>query len=564
MKIITLIIDGKTYDYRIVGTCSTCNISKDCCYKHIHPEGRLCAYYESPSSNNDDICRICNDECQYPNAPAHIRVQLEEKKRKELGIDCKKCSFYPPAPDKDPCEFCWGQYPYGNPVGFRNHFKPSNVGKGNEVGAGLGDVARPDVPIPAGCAPDSTGQKSSPPETLEGLNLNCPMGDIDECVAGELLVSQTKHIDELEKGWQLLGQSIKDEIDFLIKDHPNEYDEGKINTLKQVLSEMNRFKSSGDGKGGGEPAVGQVAPARCNSSTPAPETPEDYIKQITISRHGDSWEWFVENPLGGGNSGTAKSALDGLRCAVECVSGFEYVVSPAAVTGSGGKVEEGFESPLKSNPTDKHPTPTETVGDPKLEEQINTLERSLKIHVVWNIEKAERIRELENELESKISNIKFWQDEAAKHITRANNAEVQLADMREREKSGGAIQMMCANDLKSAESEIINLKDKLVESGSQINDTQEALRTAIKRLHERDNKLEEIKWLREHNTQWYEVLLQEECERTIILEASLKAKEHTYQLLYEEAKGYEKEINRLKACCKKCSGPIIIKKGGKK
>ena len=55
---------------------------------------------------------------------------------------------------------------------------------------------------------------------------------------------------------------------------------------------------------------------------------EDYIKQITIKRNDYGWDWFVENHLGGGNSGPAKSALGGLKCAVECISDFKsHVVS---------------------------------------------------------------------------------------------------------------------------------------------------------------------------------------------------------------------------------------------
>jgi hypothetical protein len=70
-----------------------------------------------------ESCIICNGPCQYPTSPAHVKVRLEEEKRKELGINCKLCEHNPPTSTKSPCEICLGQYPYGETVGFKNYFK---------------------------------------------------------------------------------------------------------------------------------------------------------------------------------------------------------------------------------------------------------------------------------------------------------------------------------------------------------------------------------------------------------------------------------------------------------
>jgi len=42
---------------------------------------------------------------------------------------CLRCEHDPPAPDKDPCEFCLAQYPQGNPTGFHDNFKAKEIQK---------------------------------------------------------------------------------------------------------------------------------------------------------------------------------------------------------------------------------------------------------------------------------------------------------------------------------------------------------------------------------------------------------------------------------------------------
>jgi monomeric isocitrate dehydrogenase len=42
-----------------------------------------------------------------------------------------------------------------------------------------------------------------------------------------------------------LKNDIQEDIDFLERDHPNEYDEGKIRTLQGVLVKINKFKHFG-------------------------------------------------------------------------------------------------------------------------------------------------------------------------------------------------------------------------------------------------------------------------------------------------------------------------------
>jgi hypothetical protein len=808
---------------------------------------------------------------------------------------------------------------------------PSNVGKGNEAGVGEASLSS----HPAGSAPDSTGQKSSPPESLEGLNLNCPMGNIDKCVAGELLTSQYKHIENLEKQWKQLEQSIKDEITYLHNYHLNEGREEKIKTLEQVLKEMNRFKSSGGMKGGTDSSTNQVREAPTGTS-PTHEPPEDYIKQIIIKRRpdlNDSWEWFIENPLGGGNSGTAKSALGGLRCAVECVSGLKYVVvtkssndnlknyiiltcgmrkaghncldcktrvcplsiyhvpsgdgtgneasqlgrlpgsrtesvfrspkspegnkmttlpegishrpclncgtdciidvkgvikidwnicftlcekckalpypvlndkcqeiikkwndnstaliietpppfcllsftSPAAASGVKGKGEEPkanrLDRPELSTPADTaggktfymethfhkcpdcgkeipgslercwnceekrwiehknkppkvryHPNsgimgkgfvcnkcgaqykyffnfcpdcgilhehfshdepywplhyplglpvgrdledgihvgPADpTIANAYCEEHDhfflykdgcpeclgnNTTFESIRKEIIDLIQQRDesyvniqrllnscnkamstmiglhaKLKEEEKradkaelravsleencrergdcsylrpareriaDLETKLTAAENDRDDARRAFNHEHSIfeeqrksiaklealnrditikgveineelKMKLEDMRERENSSGTIQMMCANDLKSAEAEIINLKEKLVEAGSQINDTQEALRTAIKLIIERDTKLEEIKWLREHNTQWYEALLQEECERIVAIKTKLEDSESRLSIAVDDIKNLNEKLKKAKISEKDLSQRLL-------